>query len=500
MRSTHPLIAGIFGISVFFAAEAVSAVPIKIDWESQFGSTRDDGARALAIDASGNLFFVGVTQGGWGAPYLGQLDDVVVGRVDPHNGELVWVRQPITGDIAQASAVTTHAESVYIAGHTYGTFDAPSIGAYDFFVSRYDYDGDLVWTRQLGSPVADRATHVAVNSHGDVIVVGDTSGVLGNASFGGWDVALAKYDSAGNPQWTKQFGTSGADIVGALAVDEIGHMYLAGKTSGTIGAENFGGEDMFLAKLDDSGAKLWAVQLGSEANESVTDIAIDVDGNVIVTGHTLGTMAAPFLGGTDGFATKISPAGTVLWTTQWGSSGTDTPHGVAVDAFGNSFIVGSTSGSLGSPFMGWGFDRYIAKLTSTGAIQFIHQFGTELGDSAEDIVLGGSGEIYVLANINGPALNDADVAIVKMREVPEPSGHALALLAALGALQTRVRCGKPLRRLECATNGSQATATENAQNGRRSYPATGFHRGRRNYAQRAGISCETIAVLRLPVS
>ena len=62
------------------------------------------------------------------------------------------------------------------------------------------------------------------------------------------DAWLARYDSAGNQTWIRQFGTSGSEYAYALCPDGAGGAFAAGHTTGSLGGPNAGVYDVWLAR------------------------------------------------------------------------------------------------------------------------------------------------------------------------------------------------------------------------------------------------------------
>jgi hypothetical protein len=91
-----------------------------------------------------------------------------------------------------------------------------------------------------------------------------TGGALGGAHYGDTDIVVAKYDPSGNLMWATQLGTTGTDIsYGGLWGDNQGNLYVAGKSSGSLGGPNPGGDDAVLIKLSAPGSS------GAEAARSL---------------------------------------------------------------------------------------------------------------------------------------------------------------------------------------------------------------------------------------
>ena len=115
------------------------------------------------------------------------------------------------------------------------------------------------WTDQLGSANADYANSVRVGGDGSVVVAGDSYGALpGQTAVGEADGFLRKYGADHVAVWTRQFGSTAAELVTSVAIDGVGNIVIAGQTSGTLpGQTSAGGVDAFVRKYDADGAEVW---------------------------------------------------------------------------------------------------------------------------------------------------------------------------------------------------------------------------------------------------
>ena len=94
--------------------------------------------------------------------------------------------------------------------------------------------------------------------------------------------------------WVTSFGGGSSDGGRAVAVDGSGNVFTAGWFSGTAGfggtsLTSAGGQDIFLTKSTSSGSLLWARRFGSAGSETVTSIALDSNGNILLGGYFSGT-------------------------------------------------------------------------------------------------------------------------------------------------------------------------------------------------------------------
>ena len=113
-------------------------------------------------------------------------------------------------------------------------------------------------SEEQGTSSPEQGNSVAVSSSGGIFVTGSTWGSLdGNTNSGQTDMFLVKYDSSGLKQWTRQLGSSSgnADEGNGVAIDSSGNVFIVGTTYGSLDGGTFSGSaDMFLVKYDSSGS------------------------------------------------------------------------------------------------------------------------------------------------------------------------------------------------------------------------------------------------------
>src|SRR3990172_11564959 len=116
---------------------------------------------------------------------------------------------------------------------------------------------------------------------------------------------------------------------------------------GDLGGTGAGFSDIFLAKYDGNGNLLWARQTGTAGEESGNSVALDADGNAYVAGSTTGSFTGYANSGLfDIVIVKYDPAGNQLWTKQMGTAADDEAYDAALDGTGNVYITGYTRGIL----------------------------------------------------------------------------------------------------------------------------------------------------------
>ncbi|CAN0451331.1 unnamed protein product, partial [Laminaria digitata] len=148
---------------------------------------------------------------------------------------------------------------------------------------------------------------------------------------------------------------SGEDI----AVDAMGNTYITGLFFGTADFDidpnstfnltSAGQDDIYVAKYDPAGALIWAQRIGGSDSDFGHGIAVDLSGNVLVTGDFHDTVDFdPGAGVTnltsqglkDIFVLKLDANGDFLWAFGIGGIEDDAGHDIDVDPSGNVYITG----------------------------------------------------------------------------------------------------------------------------------------------------------------
>jgi hypothetical protein len=249
------------------------------------------------VDSSGNVIVTGSSKG-----------DYYTAKYAAADGALLWEQRyngPANShDFAHAVAVDGSG-NVIVTGDSFGS----GSGA-DFNTAKYaGANGALLWEKRYNGPVYndDHASAVAVDNSGNIIVTGTSlsdSPDLGlgfgfyTAYSGGY---TAKYSARGALLWeTRYSGIYCRSIGAALAVDTAGNAIVAGHYYNC----NAGGDpnESYAAKYAAAdGALLWEKR---DDGKGTAALAVDGDGNVIVTGS----------GSNDYYTAKYAAAdGALLW-------------------------------------------------------------------------------------------------------------------------------------------------------------------------------------------
>jgi hypothetical protein len=281
----------------------------------------------------------------------------------------------------------------------------------------------------LGGTSDDFANSVAVDSSGNVLVVGSFKGTVNfgggplTALYSGFgpdvsDFFVVKLASDGTHLWSNRFGGYGEDNAYSVAVDHSNNVLVAGSFVSNV---NFGGTtltswggsaDIFLAKYASTGQLVWAQKFGSNGPDIGYGVAIDANNNVFLAGSFTGPVdfgggALPGAGSSDIVLAKYTAAGAYAWARQIGGAGADTGYGVATDVSGNVVVTGYVQGTVdfgGGPTTSLGsLDSFVAKYSTLGAHLWSRRFGSTYADEGLAVATDPSGNVVIVGAFQGVA-------------------------------------------------------------------------------------------------
>ncbi|NBD16528.1 MAG: hypothetical protein GVY04_10430 [Cyanobacteria bacterium] len=234
----------------------------------------------LAVDAQGNAYAVGWTQGltQESDPSRDLLKyDAWITKLNP-KGEVEWIQQ--LGSVDQglefAWGVDTDTQgNVYATGWTTGSLGADfelTNDSYDLWLAKFSPDSTLEWTKQFGTPNDDGTflSDLEIDDQNNIFLTGYTNGRLtkgksgklaknngkGNNKTEDYDAWVAKFDPDGNIGWVQELGSKDKlDYGTALSSNGNGQLYVTGITEGFLGDGNGTGAngaavDSWVARLN----------------------------------------------------------------------------------------------------------------------------------------------------------------------------------------------------------------------------------------------------------
>ncbi len=250
--------------------------------------------------------------------------------------------------------------------------------------------------RVWGGSDDDYGNSIALDGSGNLYITGftNTSGTNDHDAF------IAKFNSTGNSVMNITWGGIDSDFGRSIALDGSGNIYIMGDTYNI--SDNY--RDVFIAKFNSTGNSVMNITWGGINSDCGYGIALDGSGNIYITGSTKSFGA----GTEDAFIAKFNSSGNSVMNITWGGNNNDYGYGIALDGSGNIYITGDTNS-----FWDLDGDAFIAKYDSSGnSVMNITWSGSD-DDWGRDIILDGSGNIYITGYTYSFGVGDLDVFIAK---------------------------------------------------------------------------------------
>lgn len=333
------------------------------------------------------------------------------------SGNQQWGKYIFSGTgVAGVNDIKQTSDNGYIAAGSDFTGSTDSIGNHgirDFMVTKLNSSGVPQWIKCLGGTSNEEATSIAQTSDGGYIVAGyafsndnQVSGVHGYSDY--W---VVKLDASGNITWQKALGGSNYDYANSvIQTSEGGYIVTgySGSKDGDATGTHWGGSDndVWVVKLDASGAITWQKSYGGSKDDQGNSIQQTSDGGYIIAGTTTSSDGnitgkhGTSYDNNDYWVIKIDNTGNLTWQKCLGGSGSGTGAGSGNDfaysvkqtSDGGYVVSGTVSSGTATndDITGYhgttGSDYWIVKLDNTGNISWQKCLGGTGTEDARTIV------------------------------------------------------------------------------------------------------------------
>jgi len=337
-----------------------------------------DYAYASIGDGGGNVVVTG-------SSYNGSTDDIMTIKYNGATGAQLW--RTVSANVAPAAASLAgdHGLARDTAGNVVVTgtsFD----GIHDSYLTvKFDgATGAELW-RAVGDGAAhndDTTTALAIDGSSNVVVTGYS---YSGTSF---DYLTIKYNGTTGAEMWRAVGDGAAhfsDFAYALALDGNGNPVVTGSSV------NGSNPDYLTIKYDvTTGAELWRVVANGAANngDSAGAVAIDGNGNVMVTGHSSSGSSEDYL------TIKYNgTTGAELWRAlgDGAAHGDDYAYALAIDGNGNVVVTGQSANGGNDDYLTIKYDG------TTGAEMWraVSDGAAHGNDYSRALAIDGSGNVFV---------------------------------------------------------------------------------------------------------
>lgn len=194
-------------------------------------------------------------------------------------------------------------------------------------------------------------------------------------------------------------GTAFGDNARGIFIDEArSRILITGKTSGDLSGEtNAGAEDIFVTEYDLNLNEQWTTLIGTVANDDGRAVAVNSIGEIYVTGSTAGNLGGESNQGlNDAFLAKLDTSGNLQWVKLIGTIVDDDARGLAIDSNDNIYVSGGSGASLdGQTYAGGVNDMLLAKYDGAGNRIWLKLAGGTFSDFIRDVTIDSNDNIYV---------------------------------------------------------------------------------------------------------
>ena len=442
--------------------------PLVIDptlvYSTFMGGSESDQITAAKLDSAGRLYVAGstttndllATTNTYQAANAGGTD-VFVAVIDttPGKGFPILYFTYVGGsgtDIPLAMALDS-SSNIYLTGTTTST-DFPTAGsaiqtagAGSNIVSGFVLElnpglssgtSSLAYSSYLGGTTGNQSANaIALDSGGNIYVIGSTkatdfpvSSTAYQSTLNGLqDAFLCKITTSSSTLvYSTYLGGELEDDGRGIAVASNGQVYFAVNTNSTqfplagvaYASSLAGNYDIIIGAMDmtqsGTGSLVYATYFGGSDNDVARKLALDANGNLLLTGYTLSydfpvTQDAlqPVYGGNgDAFVLVVNPRNPafLLYSSYLGGADGEAGNDIAADSAGFLYVTGytlspnfPTTADALQPAWGRSIDIFVTKLQRGAAgpagLKWSTYFGSGTANSGLALVLGLDGTVYV---------------------------------------------------------------------------------------------------------
>jgi len=333
---------------------------------------------------------------------------------------------------------------------TPATTTLSAVSGNDVFIVKTNTNGAFMWAKQYNSASGDALLDIASANNGEFLISGSSD--LYGAGF------IAKYDVNGNVIWDKNNIGNGFTRCSRMKLNANGDIFVTGnfKSVGDFDPSAiasatltpYGNEDIFVAKYNSNGNYLWAYSYGSSSSDFGSDLAFDLNNDIITTGIfncQVDFDASPAVHNLHGLSSSIfinkytSLAGNYInaFSLENGTGGDDMAHAMSLDVNNDLVIAGMFKGavdfdpsastqmliSTGSFCFSNTEDVFFAKYTNQGNLIWAKTVGGGQLEDLEEVVTDNAGNVYIVGNFTGTMDLDPSASVASLTSYTNSGGE-----------------------------------------------------------------------------
>lgn len=309
-------------------------------WTRRYNGPKNalDKAYAIVLDDTGNVYITGESEGSAGTH--GIFEDYATIKYNP-DGVFQWAARynGLSGDYDKANSVCVDAEgNIYVTGISDGGSSGSSEPHFDYATIKYNSAGLTQWIRRYNyANSEDEGVMVKADDLGNIFVTGFSTSLTSST-----DYATINYSSSGDTTWIRRYdGPAGNfDKASSLICDNLGNVFVTGWSYGGS-TTNF---DFATIKYNSLGDSVWVKRYNGDANDidEGNAIALDKTGNVFVTGISK-NVATAFDYTTIKYSFEGAEEWVTKYTNSDFAGSDEEPTAMFVDTLSNVYVTGMSA-------------------------------------------------------------------------------------------------------------------------------------------------------------
>ena len=267
-------------------------------WQKYFGGSSTDDFRHINQTSDGGYLLVGTTRSNdgdipAGLPSGTNSGAVWAAKIDA-NGNLQW-SEIFFGQgvfVTGMEGVETADGGYIIGGSAFGQGGDIPVGSSDFnyWLIKLDAQRNIQWSKVYGGNGPDHLKSLSIMPGGGYLLSGNSnSQPSGDVSmhFSQDDYWIVRVDNGGNIIWEKSLGGNDADNEARAVIAPNGDIFIAGtsRSSDELVSANYGNQDFWIVKLDANGNLLSEQNFGGSGSDFCHSIALSPNG-IFASGST----------------------------------------------------------------------------------------------------------------------------------------------------------------------------------------------------------------------
>ena len=339
------------------------------------------------------------------------------------DGKLIWSKTFGGSDDEYIRGLTATKDGGFVVvGYTKsddGTITNKASLVEDIWLTKFNDNGVLLWSRTYGGSLDDIGSSVIENNDGSLVVAGYSKSSDGDvpSNLGMHDFFIFKTDASGNMKWKKSYGFTSHDHAHKIITTKdggyfvVGYADYAGLNRSAFSVQHGVGE-YYGIKLDANGEKQWDCYFGGTQNDRVFDVVESNNGDFVMVGYSESNDfdVTDNHGSYDYWVIKVNALGNLIWKKSYGGSDLDQAYGISKSINNTYLIVGTSASTNGDISQNKGEnDVWLLSIDDNGNKLWDKSYGGTSSETANSIKIMSNGNFVISGHTrstNGDVTNN----------------------------------------------------------------------------------------------